>query len=206
MAGKLLRNTPLEIGGGQELECQILAQTVCLEIRLDVEKRMLAQPEFRRTVGQYHQNTQLIELTGEIRQDVDGRHVGPVQVIEEQHGAPLSAQLLKEGGEFQLEALLRVGLSPTGARRASRCGPDLSMPAGSQTIHQPRHCGISAQQRLQTFQQREIGFRTGQPFRAASACNRDGSGVLQLSQEILNQRGLSHSGFARHANDPAPLR
>jgi hypothetical protein len=104
---------------------------------------MLAERHVGGPVGRQHEQSHLIQPPGEIVQHVDGRDIGPVEIVEKQHERPQSRRLLQECAKLALHPFLRDGgrLFPH-AREGVLTGRrvrDLHVPRGRDAFDQRVH-------------------------------------------------------------------
>src|SRR5207244_4343000 len=106
MAGKFEQEISFDLRAIQELERKLAADTACLPAGLELEKRVLGQQELRGAISKNQEQTHRIQAPGEVGEQVDGRNIGPVQVVEEHHQRFEARHVLEKGSEFPLHSLL----------------------------------------------------------------------------------------------------
>ncbi len=80
-----------------------------VEVELDRQERVPPLRQVRRPAGGNHQQPRAVDPPGEIRQQIGGRWIGPVHVIERQHDRLHAAELFEQRRDFALQAFLRSG-------------------------------------------------------------------------------------------------
>ena len=116
----------------QELHGDLAADPPPLEFQLDRPERVLAQHQVRRAVGEYQQDTHRRALAPEVRQQIDGRGVGPVQVVQEQDQGPQARHFLQEDTQLAFQAFLRSPL----ASASTRASAGISAASGTTCTYQ----------------------------------------------------------------------
>ena len=206
MLRKLQRQIALEIGAGQEGQEDLPAHAAPLELQLHVQERVLTEQQVRRAVGEYQQQSHRRALAANISQQIHGRRIGPVQIVQEQHQRLEARHLLKEGGQLAFEALLRghLGILPHARKRGvvRHQRRELHVPGRGHDLHHlcDRVAARAVEQAVERFQKRQIGFAAGQALRAPPAG--DAARPFphrQLAEELFHQGGLAHARLAGHA-------
>ena len=80
---------------------------MCLQVVLDLKEWVLIEQQIRRPIGDDLQETHRIELGTQVCQKIDGRSVGPVQIIKEENQWPETRNVLEKGSQFPFHAFLR---------------------------------------------------------------------------------------------------
>ena len=147
-------------------------------------------------------------LAAEVGEQIDGRGVRPVQIVEEQEQRPQARHLLQEGAQLALQALLggrfRLGehAGQGGVFRGRR--HDLRVPVRGGRLHHPgrRLAAVAVEQALQGLEKRQIGLGPGEALRAAPARqSARAAGGRQLAEEVFDQGRLADAGLAGHAQE-----
>jgi len=94
MPGEFEREIAIEIRSGQELQRQLATNAARLQVQLDRPERVLAHHQVGRAVGEHQQGTHPRALAAEVGEQINGRGVRPVQIVEEQEQRPEVRQLL----------------------------------------------------------------------------------------------------------------
>jgi hypothetical protein len=97
MPGEFEREIPMKIRSRQELQRQLATNTARLQVQLHRPKRVLAQDEIGRAIGQHQQGTQSRALAAEVGEQINGGGVRPVQIVEEQEQRPQVRHLPQKG-------------------------------------------------------------------------------------------------------------
>jgi hypothetical protein len=96
----------LDVVPRQERERQLLAFAVRLQLPLDLQERMLPAQHVRAAIGHHEQGGDRLEPAGDVGEQVDGRQVRPLQVVEEDHERLPARDVLQERRELPLQELL----------------------------------------------------------------------------------------------------
>ena len=222
------RVDPIGEGGGhpvaRTLECQILADVVCrqevqhdlpagaagLQVELHAQEGMLRDEHLRRAVGGHEQQRHARQAVGEKRQQIDGRGIGPVQILEHQHHRALLCQRLEERPELALHPLGR--LCTFGLQALAR-----GIVQDRRHLQEPRRCHPAQRldhrlaardaQRLQDLQPGQIRLGAGEALgRAAAAHERRLAARGDPGQEVVDEGALADAGLADQAQEHATAR
>ncbi|MCG3159457.1 MAG: hypothetical protein JMDDDDMK_00446 [Acidobacteria bacterium] len=174
---------------------------------------MFGEQHIRRPIGHDNQHAQRIELPGEKTQQINRRDIGPMQIVKEHHERLRLSNGGQKARQFALHSFLRSGFDfgkqPRGFVALAGKRRDLRIPRRRKLLHfldvgQVTNLPhISSQQTFQRFEQRQVGFSSGEPFRTTSARNRALVLCREFGEEVFDQCGLADARFARDADERA---
>ena len=223
MPGEFEREIAVEIRSGQELQRQLATDAAHLQVQLDRPERVLAQHQVGRAIGQHQQGTHPRAPAAEVGEQINGRGVRPVQIIEEQEQRPQVRHLPQEGTQLALQAFLggrfRLGehARQGGVFRGQR--HDLRVPIRGGRLHHPCRCltHFVVEQALQGIEKRQIGLGPGEALQQRRAARRRGGrwprarrGNLRPGSSCRCRARPSRTGIApdrpppTRRHDPAP--
>ena len=213
MARKGHRQVAFDVRLAQEFQGDHPAQAAPLKVELHQAERVMAPQQVGRPVGRHQQQPQAPGPAPEVDEQIEGGGVGPVQVIEEEQDRSGAPYLLEKGDQFALEPFLRrgrrLGGPPGEGGIIRRPRDDLAVPIWRQAFHRlGQGCATgAAEQVFQGFQDRQIGFAAGQPFRTAPPGQVERMAPEeQILQETLDQGGFPQARLAGHARQEAAAR
>jgi len=124
----------------KKLERDLATETSRLQVELQLRERVLGKQQLRRPHGGQDQQSHLAKARREIREDVDGREIRSMEIVEKKDDRSQLAQLVHERAQLALHPLLRVGLDVDErtllGRVVGRRRSDLQIPRWSEAFHQ----------------------------------------------------------------------
>ena len=106
MPGEFEREIAIEILSGKEFQRQLATDAARLQVRLDVQERMLGKQQIRGPIRRDDKRAHRIKLARQISQKIDSRNISPMKIIEEDHERPVFGEFLKQRAEFPFHSLL----------------------------------------------------------------------------------------------------
>jgi hypothetical protein len=161
---------PLQIIPAEGTQPCLAPHTAPLKGPPHVDKRVLGEQQVRWAVGDHQQQAQRVEPIAEVRDQVDGRHVRPMEVVEEQDERPRSGQFSQERMQLPLHLFCgprsRFGGPLQTGWVVRCCRMELSEPGGR---HQAQDAGdlfraVAVKEPIQRFKKRQIRLAAGEPL------------------------------------------
>ncbi len=144
---------------------------------------------------------------GQPGQQVDGRGIGPVQVLQDQHQRPVGGDRLQHRRRLPQPPLGRPAQGPAlqlGAVGLLDQGRQLGQPGRGQTGQQDQGLAVVPAEPLQRVEDRQVGLGPAPLLEALAAGHQPGPAPLDLAGERLDQRRLADPGLAGHEHELAP--
>src|SRR5262249_51876321 len=189
---ELQRDVLLCVLPRQGREADLLANAARLEQQLELRKGVPRARQLRRPAGHENQDAPGSQSACQVRQEVDGRRVRPVQIVYEQHEGALGGKSLEQRRELARHALPGSVLRRRWLFRAS----ELRLPARRNGLQGTRRLMIAAviEQALERFPYRVIRLRTSDVLRASTAHDARRTSPPRVEEELLSQRSLARTG------------
>jgi hypothetical protein len=198
----------LGVSRGQRCEGDLLALPASLEVLLHAAERVIVDDQVGRPEGPDDQQPGGFTLARDVRDQVDGRGIAPVEILEHEHQRPRTREDLERfghlpehpsrprdhrlagdlpGGPLRLE---RRELRDPGGRMPPQDATDLAGPVV------PSHLP-------DRIEERQIGLAPAVLLETLSPCDPRVRVVFDVGEEALDERRLSDSALARHEDDAA---
>ena len=106
VARELELQVAIDVGPIEVIERALDQRVGCLQLPCDRQERVTRDGHVRGPVGDEYENPHAVEPAGQVVQHVDGRRVGPVQILDEEHQRTDARHVLEVGGELALHPFL----------------------------------------------------------------------------------------------------
>ena len=105
-ARKLQRQVALDISLGKTIQVQFAGKSTPFQLQPELMQRMHTLDHLAWPIRNHDQQGQRFKATGDVSEQVNGRGIDPVDVLQNQKQRPMAAQFLQKGKEFALQSFL----------------------------------------------------------------------------------------------------
>jgi hypothetical protein len=209
MLGKLKREIRVHIAAFEQRHGNFATTHSRLQLESQRRERMIGQKQIGRPKRRNDQDPHRVETRRQIAQEVDGRRVSPVDIVEKQDDRELARHLMEQCAELPLETLgrSRAHLDTLLDRIAAAAGgKQVFVPGRRHRFRQPgeRVGVLGAKQAVERLEDRQIRFGPSEALRTAASGDPASSAPAgQFRQEVFDERRLADAGFARNRDHSA---
>ena len=163
MLGKLKREIRVHIAAFEQRHGNFATTPSRLQLESQRRERMIGQKQIGRPKRRNDQDPHRVETRRQIAQEVDGRRVSPVDIVEKQDDRELARHLMEQCAELPLETLgrSRAHLDTLLDRIAAAAGgKQVFVPGRRHRFRQPgeRVGVLGAKQAVERLEDRQIRF------------------------------------------------
>ena len=208
VARKLERQVALDVARPEKTQLLLLEHAPPLQLAANPEKRMLREGHVGCAVAEHDHEPQIRQPAGQVVEDVDRRHICPVQVVDEEHQRAQPRDLLQQRAELALHALLRSdrrALAQLSERcRVGRIRGHLHVPRRCERLDQRIERGpvASVHEAVEHLEHRQERLGPCEAFGTPAAGNRRMlAAPWQFQQEVLDETRLADARLSADPDD-----